>query len=101
MKEGFESLFANYNWDAVKESIYQKSAEDVKRALQKNAPRTLEDFKALISPAAAPFLEEMAQLSRDLTLKRFGNTIQLFATMYLTNECQKICTYCGFSYDNP
>jgi 2-iminoacetate synthase len=62
--------------------------------------RTIEDFKALISPAALPYLEEMARQSRQLTLKRFGNTIQLYAPLYLSNECQNICTYCGFSYDN-
>ena len=62
--------------------------------------RNMEDFKALISPAAAPYLEEMARLSREATLKRFGNTMQLYAPLYLSNECQNICTYCGFSYDN-
>ena len=62
--------------------------------------RTLEDFKALISPAASPYLEQMAQLSHQLTQKRFGKTIQLFAPVYLSNECNNICTYCGFSLDN-
>ena len=62
--------------------------------------RTLEDFKALISPAALPYLEQMAQLSHQLTQRRFGKTIQLFAPMYLSNECNNICTYCGFSLDN-
>ncbi len=59
-----------------------------------------EDFKALISPAAMPYLEEMAQLSHRITQKRFGKTIQMYAPMYLSNECQNICTYCAFSLDN-
>jgi 2-iminoacetate synthase len=42
----------------------------------------------------------MAQLSHQLTPKRFGKTIQMFAPMYLSNECNNICTYCGFSLDN-
>ncbi|HXC07084.1 MAG TPA: 2-iminoacetate synthase ThiH, partial [Bacteroidia bacterium] len=58
------------------------------------------DFMALISPAASPFLEEMAVKSRELTLKRFGRTIQLYAPLYLSNECQNICNYCAFSLDN-
>ncbi|MBW3545131.1 MAG: 2-iminoacetate synthase ThiH, partial [Bacteroidetes bacterium] len=62
--------------------------------------RDLEDFKALISPAAAPYLEQMAQQSHLLTRKRFGNTMQLYIPLYLSNECQNICTYCGFSYTN-
>jgi 2-iminoacetate synthase len=60
----------------------------------------LEDFKAFISPAALPYLEQMAQLSHELTQKRFGKTIQLFAPMYLSNKCNNICTYCGFSMNN-
>lgn len=70
-------------------------------ALQKQGKRNLEDFKALISPAAQPHLEEMAKLSNLLTKQRFGNTMQLFIPMYLSNECKNICTYCGFSLDNP
>lgn len=95
----FQELFDTYNWEEVKQSIYAKTAADVQLALQKNK-RTLEDFKALISPAALPFLEQMAQLSHRLTQKRFGKTIQLYIPLYLSNECQNICTYCGFSYHN-
>ena len=76
-----------------------KRAADVERALGKSQ-QDLEDFKALLSPAAAPYLEEMAQLSHRLTQKRFGKVIQLYVPLYLSNECQNICTYCGFSYDN-
>lgn len=95
----FEALFNSYNWEEVKESIYSKKRIDVEEALHKQK-RSLEDFKALISPAAADYIEPMAQLSRELTLKRFGNTIQLYIPFYLSNECQNICTYCGFSLDN-
>ncbi len=95
----FSELFDQYQWEAVKQSIYGKTAGDVERALSRSQ-RDLEDFKALISPAAAPYLEEMAQLSHRLTLKRFGKVIQLYVPLYLSNECQNICTYCGFSYDN-
>ncbi len=95
----FSEVFETYNWDDVLVSIYAKTAGDVERALGKNR-RDLEDFKALISPAAAPYLEQMAQISHRITQKRFGKTIQLYAPMYLSNECQNICTYCGFSYDN-
>jgi 2-iminoacetate synthase len=96
----FLDVFEKHSWEEVKASIYSKTEADVRIALNKKK-RDLEDFKALISPSAVPFLEEMAKLSRDLTLKRFGNTIQMFVPMYLSNECQNICTYCGFSLDNP
>ncbi len=95
----FRPVFEAHPWDAVQASIYAKTAADVERALA--APRrTLDDFKALISPAAAPYLEQMAQLSHRLTRRRFGNTMQLYVPLYLSNECQNICTYCGFSLDN-
>lgn len=95
----FEEIYSQHSWGAVQQSIYGKEAADVERALARTH-RDLEDFKALISPAAAPYLEEMAQLSHRLTQKRFGKVIQLYIPLYLSNECQNICTYCGFSYDN-
>lgn len=95
----FTQLFDTYNWDDVKQSIYNKTIVDVERALS-NKKRNLEDFKALISPAAEGYLEQMAQLSHQLTQKRFGKTVQMYIPMYLSNECQNICTYCGFSFTN-
>jgi len=94
----FKEEIEKYNWEQISKDIYSKTNRDVQEALQQPTP-TLEDFKALISPAAEPFLEEMAQKSHALTLQRFGKTIQLYAPLYLSNECQNICTYCGFSLD--
>ena len=95
----FQTLFQQHSWDNVKQSILAKTAQDVQHALQ-TSKRDLEDFKALISPAAMPFLEMLAQKSRQITQKRFGKTIQMYVPLYLSNECQNICTYCGFSFDN-
>lgn len=95
----FKDIFDQYAWDETKASILSKTSREVEEALAATH-RTLEDFKALISPAAMPYLEQMAQMSHLLTQKRFGKTIQLFAPMYLSNECNNICTYCGFSLDN-
>jgi len=99
MTSSFLNIFDTHSWDTIKDSIYAKTSRDVEHALAATR-RSLEDFKALISPAALPYLEQMAQLSHRLTLKRFGKTIQLYAPMYLSNECNNICTYCGFSFDN-
>lgn len=95
----FKPVFSQYNWDDIKARIDAVTATDVQHSLRKRK-RTLDDFLVLLSPAAAPYLETMAQLTQQLTQKRFGKTIQLFAPMYLSNECQNICTYCGFSMDN-
>lgn len=96
----FTQVFNNISWEEIKQSIYNKTATDVEVALNKTGKKTLDDFKALISPAAGPYLEQMAQLSHQLTQKRFGKTIQMYIPLYLSNECNNICTYCGFSFDN-
>ena len=95
----FTNIYNQYNWEDVKTSIYSKNEQDVILALNSAKP-SLEDFKALLSPAAEKYIEQMAAKSSALTQKRFGKTIQLYAPMYLSNECNNICTYCGFSLDN-
>src|ERR1700679_1906829 len=95
----FQEIFDSYNWEEVKNSINGKTGDDVQAALHKTR-RSLDDFQALISPAAAPYLEQMCKLSNQLTKKRFGNTVQMYIPLYLSNECQNICTYCRFSFDN-
>jgi 2-iminoacetate synthase len=95
----FTDIFRSFNWDETRASIYAKTSSNVETALSAKK-RTLEDFKSLISPAAAPYLEQMAGISQQLTLKRFGKVIQMYVPLYLSNECNNICTYCGFSYDN-
>ena len=97
--QSFKDTFDQFSWHDVQQSIQRKTTKDVELALAASR-RTPEDFKALISPAAEPYLEQMAQQSHRLTQKRFGKTIQLFAPMYLSNECNNICTYCGFSFDH-
>ncbi|KEO73740.1 thiamine biosynthesis protein ThiH [Anditalea andensis] len=99
MASNFIDCFSQYDWEEIKASIYQKNEKDVLTALY-STKRNLADFMALISPAAEPYLEQMAQISHQLTCERFGKTIQLFAPMYVSNECQNICTYCGFSFHN-
>ena len=95
----FEEIHATHNREATKASIYNKTAADVEQALAvTNA--SLEDFKALISPAAEAYMEQMALKSRAITQRRFGKTIQLYIPLYLSNACANACTYCGFSHDN-
>ena len=75
------------------------TAADVKAALRRENC-TVEDFKALLSPAAAPFLEQMAQRARLETSKHFGNTVYLFTPLYIANYCENYCVYCGFNCYN-
>ena len=78
-------------------SIY--TARDVRAALDHDTC-SVEDFKALLSPAAEPFLEEMAQKARMETSKHFGNTVYLFTPLYIANYCENYCVYCGFNCYN-
>ena len=75
------------------------TAKDVRCALE-HATCTVEDFKALLSPAAEPFLEQMAQRARMETSKHFGNTVYLFTPLYIANYCENYCVYCGFNCYN-
>lgn len=75
------------------------TAQDVIRALNKEN-RGPEEFKALLSPAAEPFLEEMARLATLETRKHFGNSVYLFTPLYISNYCENYCIYCGFNCHN-
>jgi len=72
---------------------------DVRRVL---AGRTCspEDFLALLSPAAEPFIEQMAQKAHEISIRQFGRIIQLFTPIYLSNFCTNGCVYCGFGCNN-
>ena len=79
---------------------YEKyTTRDVKAALEHESC-SIEDFKALLSPAAEPFLEQMAQKARLETSKHFGNTVYLFTPLYIANYCENYCVYCGFNCYN-
>ena len=75
------------------------TAADVRRALASDKC-TIEDFKALLSPAAEPFLEQMAKKAQQETSKHFGNTVYLFTPIYIANYCENYCVYCGFNCYN-
>lgn len=96
----FSDELKNISWEETTNKIAAKTDEDVRRALSK-AHCDVEDFLALISPAAAPYLETMAHLSRKYTQERFGKTVSMFIPLYLTNSCTNSCVYCGFHISNP
>ncbi len=96
----FSEYLKNISWEETTERINSKTEADVRRALSKEHC-DIEDFMAMVSPAAVPFLEQMARLSRHYTEERFGKTISLFIPLYLTNSCANGCVYCGFHASNP
>ena len=81
-----------YDYDAY-------TAGDVERALSHESC-SIEDFKALLSPAALPFLEEIAQAAQLETRKHFGNSVYMFTPIYIANYCENYCIYCGFNCHN-
>lgn len=95
----FSEELNRYDWEETTRRIAAKRPADVEAALGKSRP-TLDDFMALVSPAAAAYLEPMAQLSRRYTQERFGNTVSMYIPMYLTNSCTNSCVYCGFNRHN-
>ncbi len=101
--EGMEQINSDIRGKVISEMDnydYSKyTAADVLRALRHDSC-TVEDFKALLSPAAEPFLEQMAQRARLETQKHFGNTVYLFTPLYIANYCENYCVYCGFNCYN-
>ena len=98
--EMFYDELKKYSWDATTQEILAMTSADVEAALSRPVA-TVRDFMALISPAAAPYIEQMAALSRRYTLERFGKTISMYIPMYVSNACTNHCVYCGFNHHNP
>ena len=96
----FSDELEHISWEETTARIHAKTDADVRRALSKEHCN-VEDFMALISPAAAPYLETMARLSKKYTEARFGKTISMFVPLYITNSCTNSCVYCGFHISNP
>ena len=86
--------------DAMHAYDYDKyTAADVKQAIA-HSSRTPEDFAALLSPAALPCIEEIAQAAQIETRKHFGNSVYMFTPIYIANYCENYCIYCGFNCHN-
>ena len=101
--EGMEQISSDIREKVISEmQSYDYSnytPADVLRALRHDTC-SVEDFKALLSPAAEPFLEQMAERARLETQKHFGNTVYLFTPLYIANYCENYCVYCGFNCYN-
>ena len=95
----FLDIINQYDPQQVRESIEAKTSSDVERALAAERLRP-DDLQALLSPAAAGYLEEMAARANRLTLRRFGKNILMYAPLYISNLCTNGCRYCGFSASN-
>lgn len=96
----FSDEIKRYDWDDTTRAINSKTARDVEIALSKEH-LNIDDFMALISPAAEPYIENMAQLSHKYTMERFGKTISMYIPLYVSNACSNYCVYCGFNHNNP
>lgn len=95
----FSDIIRKTDWDETTRRILSKTDADVRRALTKKHCN-VDDFMAMISPAAEKYLEPMAHLSRKYTRERFGKTINMFIPVYISNACSNSCVYCGFHVQN-
>lgn len=95
----FADKFADLDRDHLRLTTYGTSSADVERALRQPSAN-VHALMALLSPAAEPYLEQMAQHAMQLTKQRFGHNINLFIPMYLSNLCANECDYCGFTMSN-
>lgn len=101
--EGMEQIDSGVRERVIEEmdryDYHCYTEDDVRRALASDRC-TVEDFKALLSPAAAPYLEEMARKAKAKTSRHFGNTVYIFTPLYIANYCENYCIYCGFNCYN-
>ena len=95
----FSDRWRQLEWDDIRLRINSKTPTDVERAIAAKQ-LTRDDMMALLSPAAAGYLEPLAQRAQRLTRQRFGNTVSFYVPLYLSNLCANDCTYCGFSMSN-
>ena len=95
----FSDELAKISWEDTTALIHSKSSRDVEAALSKEI-LDVDDFMALISPAALPYIEVMAQKAQYYTQERFGKVINMYIPLYLSNACTNFCVYCGFQYPN-
>ena len=95
----FNDIYAPEDVRALLNRSDQTTPEQVERALSAGHP-SFSDFLALISPAAADFLEPLAARAQRITRERFGRIVRLYAPIYVSNECTNRCAYCGFNRGN-
>ncbi|MGS0828224.1 2-iminoacetate synthase ThiH [Shewanella sp. 0m-8] len=98
-QKSFVDVFKKLSRSELKLKLYSQTANDVERALHQ-AAGNLDSLLALLSPAAEPYLEQMAQLSAALTRQRFGASVGMYIPLYLSNLCANECDYCGFTMSN-
>ena len=100
VNDQFSGALMSLDWQEMGKRVGSKTEQDVRRALAKSRLQ-FEDFMALVSPAAEAFLPQMLRRSQQLTRRRFGYGMGVFAPLYLSNTCANECSYCGFSMSNP
>jgi len=98
--QSFYHTMHAHNWQDLQAQIAGVTPVMVRRALSHAGHGDVEDFIALISPTAEPYLEQMAALSHQITLRRFGKVMSLYVPLYLSNACSNSCVYCGYSHQN-
>ena len=85
---------------AMNEYNADKYTENDVLAALEHSSKTVKDFAALLSPAALPYLEKIAQQAQYETKKHFGNSVNMFTPLYISNYCDNYCVYCGFNCRN-
>lgn len=93
----FTQQWQQLSWQEIQLQSHNSSQKQVLQVLSKTSTLSLADLQHLLSPAAAKLLPQLAAKAQQLTRQRFGNTVQLFAPLYLSNLCANECLYCGFS----
>jgi 2-iminoacetate synthase len=98
-----KAILADRGLDGSGKEIWQQRLSQITEAevewalSRKTGYYVLDRLLILVSKPAENHLEQMAQIAHQLTLQRFGNTVRLYAPLYLSNFCVNDCVYCGFN----
>jgi 2-iminoacetate synthase len=93
----FNEILNEWPVKRVHKLINSRTEDDVERAINSAGHMNAENLAALLSPLAEQTLEPMAAVSAHWTRQRFGQAVQFFAPLYVSNFCCNGCRYCGFN----
>ncbi|MBI5555559.1 MAG: 2-iminoacetate synthase ThiH [Elusimicrobia bacterium] len=91
----FYEEYQKYKEIDIDDVFARVTENDVLRAINKESLE-VNDFAALLSVQAGDLLERVAQKANEVTRRKFGKVIHLYAPLYLSSHCENECVYCGF-----
>jgi 2-iminoacetate synthase len=95
----FVEYFKSIDVEKIIEKSKSVTSLEIEKVLSKDRYSVL-DLPYLISGEMQDSLEVIANKANKITKQRFGNIIQVYIPLYISNYCSNKCIYCGFNVEN-